>query len=61
MEENQFTHIAELYGFKCYFNADTNEVKGTNWLNDQLIDLFIWLDTNFFENEYFAIKIISEL
>lgn len=61
MEENYYTHLAELYGFKCYYNIENNEVIGTNWFNDNLIDLFIWIDTTFFSNEYFAIKIISKL
>ena len=56
-----FTHIAEIYGFRCYFNEDTNEVKGTNWVYDKLIDLFIWIDTKFGINDGFSIKLIERL
>lgn len=59
--EQEFTHIAEIYGFRCYFNDNTNDVVGTNWFNDKMIDLFVWLDLTFFENEFFKIKIIEEL
>lgn len=60
-QEKEYTHLAELYGFRCYFNDITNEVEGTNWFNDKMIEAFIWIDINFFDNEYFAIKIIEEL
>lgn len=59
--EQKFTHLAEIYGFRCYFNENTNDVKGVSWFNDQLIDLFVWIDITFFENECFKIKIIQEL
>lgn len=59
---NKYTHLAELYGFRCYFNIDTNEVEGTNWFNDKMIELFIWLDVEVLQfNEYFEVKIIKEL
>lgn len=61
-EEKKFTHLAEIYGFRCYFNEDTNDVKGTNWFNDIMIDLFIWLDVEILQyNEVFKIKIIRKL
>lgn len=59
---NKYTHLAELYGFRCYFNIDTNEIEGTNWFNNKMIDLFIWLDVEVLQfNEYFEVKIIKEL
>ena len=55
----EYTHLAELYGFRCYFNVDTNDVIGTNWFNDKMIELFIWLDVEVLEfNDAFEIKII---
>lgn len=56
-----FTHIAEIYGFRCWYNENTGEIKGTNWLNDKLIDLFIWIDVKFEINDEFAIKLIEEI
>jgi hypothetical protein len=57
----EYTHLAKLYGFKCYFNSDTNEVKGTNLFNNLLIQLFVWIDITFTDNEAFKIEILEEL
>ena len=57
----EFTHLAKLYGFECYFNIDTNEVKGTNWFNDKMIDIFVWIETTFPVNDHFEVIIIREL
>ena len=57
-----FTHIAELYGFKCYFNEITGDIQGTNWFNDSMIELFVWLDVSVFKiNDCFEIKILEKL
>lgn len=56
-----YTHLAELYGFRCWFNEDTNEVKGTNWFNDKMIDLMTWIDVTFEINDGFYFKIIEKL
>lgn len=56
-----FTHLVELYGFRCYFNEDTGDIMGTNWINELMIDFFIYMDQTFGENEYFEIKIIKKL
>ncbi|MCY4781743.1 hypothetical protein ORI89_19005 [Sphingobacterium sp. UT-1RO-CII-1] len=56
-----YTHLAELYGFRCWFNEDTNEVKGTNWFNDQMISIFTWIDVTFEINDGFYIKVIERL
>lgn len=59
---SEFTHIAELYGFRCFYNIETSDVMGTNWYNDKMIELFIWLDVELFQfNEFFEIKLIREL
>lgn len=42
---NNYTHIAKLYGIRCYYNIITFDVKGTNWLNRKLLDFCIWFDT----------------
>lgn len=57
----EFTHLAELYGFRCYYNIHTNEVQGTNWFNDYMIELFLYLAVHVFEHEGFRLKIIKEL
>jgi len=31
------THKVSLYGVRCYFDVETNEICGTNWLFDLLI------------------------
>ncbi len=56
-----YTHKAKLYGFECYFNEDTGEVQGTNWFNEKMIDLFVWIDLHFTQNEMFRIEIIEKL
>lgn len=56
-----YTHLAEIYGVRCYFNEYTNEVKGTNWFNEKLIDFFVWFDTTFTLNDGFYIKKIKRL
>jgi len=56
-----FTHLAELYGFRCWFNEDTNEVKGTNWFNDFMIDTCVWLESRFEFNYGFHIKLIERI
>lgn len=56
-----YTHLAELYGFRCYYNIHTAEVKGTNWINDKMIDLMVWADVTFFFNDGFEIILIREL
>ena len=44
MDQPRFTHLAKMYGFDCYFNDETMDVKGTNWFNDLMIGLFIKLE-----------------
>ena len=44
MQEPRFTHRAKIYGFNCYFNEDTMEVKGTNFFNEMMIELFIKIE-----------------
>lgn len=59
--ENKFTHLAEIYGFRCYFNADTYEIQGTNWFNDFMIELFAYVAAYILQHEGFNIKLIKEL
>lgn len=56
-----YTHLAEIYGFRCWYNDDTGEVLGTNWFNEKMIDFFVWLDTTFEVNDGFYIKVIEKL
>ena len=56
-----YTHLAELYGVRCWYNEDTNEVRGTNWFNEFLLDVFICFDTTFNINDGFYIKLIEKL
>lgn len=56
-----YTHIAKIYGFKCYFDEDTGEIEGVNWFTNKLIEIFVWLDVTFSSNEAFKIEIIEKL
>lgn len=58
---NSYTHLAKLYGFKCYFNEHTGEIEGINWFTNLLIELFVWIDITFTSNESFAIEIVEKL
>jgi len=58
---NTYTHLAKIYGFKCYFNEHTGEIEGTNWYTNLLIELFVWIDITFTSNESFAIEIMEKL
>lgn len=57
----EYTHKAKLYGFPCFFNENTGDVQGSNWFNEKMIDLFIWLDLTFTSNEEFKIEILEKL
>lgn len=41
----------------CYFDDETNEIIGRNWIYDLLVDLNIWLDINVFDVEEFPILV----
>jgi hypothetical protein len=56
-----YTHIAKIYGFKCYFNEHTGEIEGVNWVENKLIELFVWIDVTFTSNEAFKIEILEKL
>lgn len=58
---DSFTHIAKIYGVRCYFNENTGDIEGTNWLNQKLIEMFIWIDLNLTDNEMFKIQILEKL
>lgn len=57
----RYTHLAKIYGIKCYYNVYAAKYKGTNWINDKMIKLLKYLDGNLTDYEYFSIKIIKEL
>lgn len=57
----EYTHLAKIYGFYCYFNIHTAAVKGTNWFRDIAIDICIWLDVTFEISDGFYIELIEEL
>ncbi|WP_419788847.1 hypothetical protein HDF19_11990 [Mucilaginibacter sp. E4BP6] len=56
-----YTHIAKIYGFKCYFNENTGEIEGVNWIENKLIELFVWIDVTFTSNDAFKIEILEKL
>ena len=58
---DEFTHLAEIYGLRCYFNIETNEVKGVSWFNEKIIDIFLWIESTFPINYSFEVTIIEEL
>ena len=57
----KYTHIAELYGVRCYYNEFTGEIEGTTWFNEKLLSAFIWFDITFNINDGFYIKLIERL
>ncbi|MCJ8209387.1 hypothetical protein MUY27_06675 [Mucilaginibacter sp. RS28] len=58
---SDFTHLAKIYGFECYYNDNTGDIEGTSWINQKLIELFVWIDVTFTNNEAFKIEIIQKL
>ena len=48
---------AKYHGIPCTFNDETNGLYGKNWFWDKLVDLNLWLDTNFFMVEVFDLWI----
>ena len=61
MKKQRYTHLAKIYGFKCYYNTYSAQYKGINWFNDKMIKLLRYLDASLTDHEYFSIKIIKEL
>jgi hypothetical protein len=61
MEEPRFTHLAKMYGFNCYFNDKTMEIKGTTILNDLMIGLFIKLEEIKPSDDGFVIQMGEQL
>lgn len=63
-----YTHLVKFFGYRCWFNENTNEIEGVNWLNDKMIDLctfffiFVYsvINQSPFE-QYWKIEIIEEL
>jgi hypothetical protein len=51
-----FTHHGKIYGFPVYITDDEDmNIQGTNWFNDKMVAIFVWLDTTFEINECFAL------
>ncbi len=61
MGTKKYTHLAEISGVKCWYNEETGEVKGTNWLRERAIDFFLWLDLSLDINDGFYIKLIKRI
>ena len=61
MDKPRFTHLAKMYGFNCYFNHETMEVKGTNLFNDLMISLFIKFEEIKPSNDGFVIQMGEQL
>jgi len=57
MAQPRYTHIAKMYGFPCYFNDETMEVKGTNLINDLMIGLFIRIEQIKPINDNFVVQV----
>ena len=58
---SDFTHLAKIYGFECFFNENTGDVEGTTWFNQKMIEFFIWIDVTFTSNDAFKIKLLQKL
>ena len=61
MKDKKYTHLAEMYGFRCYINIHTYDMEGTTVFNALMIRLCIWIEINIGVNGYFPIKLIKEL
>jgi hypothetical protein len=56
-KQKGFTHHGKIYGVPIYLTDDEDmNIEGTNWFNDKLVSFFVWFDTNFTQNEVFAIS-----
>jgi len=51
---------AKYMGIPCWFNPETNELIGKNWLYDKLLQLAIWVDINIIMVESFPIKVKND-
>lgn len=36
-----YTHLAECYGILCYYHTETKEVKGVNWVNENILKVLL--------------------
>lgn len=59
--EKKYTHLATFYGIRCYYNIETQEIQGTTWLNDKLIDLRLFVERIFPFGDGFYINIVKPL
>jgi hypothetical protein len=57
----RFTHRARLYGFRVYFNPITQECKGMTYLEDFILEIFIWLAIEIFNHEGFTFTEVEKL
>jgi len=61
MNINKTWTKAKLFGANCLINLDTNEVKGTNWINDLYISTCLVIIGTTKPNElYYSLEIKSE-
>lgn len=49
--KSPFTHYAKFYSIPCYWNNDTNELKGRNWFYDFLLTIAVWIEFEFPTND----------
>lgn len=45
--KEEFTHLASMHNIPCYYNIHTEEIQGTNWFWDKVLDFVIWLEFEF--------------
>ena len=48
---------ASYRGIPCWYNLINDELRGKNWLCEQLLEVMLWIDINIFQVEEFPIWI----
>lgn len=60
--KEEFTHNAKFYGIPCFWNNETNNLKGKNWLLDFLLTIAVWIEFKFPTSEDgFPILLLDKL
>lgn len=49
--KEEFTHHAKFYGIPCYWNDETNNIKGKNFVFDIVLTIAVWIEFEFPTND----------
>lgn len=64
-----YTHLVKFFGYRCYYNDNTNEITGTNWFSDKMMNICVFFYITVYAvifrespfEEYWKIEIIEYL